>query len=394
MQFRDFAGLFLALSIAPCVFGQVIYPTPVGAADVGLSPYLYTGLIGTKDGYTGSGSVAVHPKLVLGCAHMNYGNNNAWLPARTIRWFWKWNQGNYPDDSIGMILTGYYYFSTYQTNVKKYGMDDSLTFQFDFVANYSATQNTAGGYASRWVEDGKQYLTIGRFNKLISGYPAGRYIEGDPNEYRMHSTEFSDNMYVEWDNYLGLEGVETGPGNSGGPVWVLRNGEWAFAGVLVSGSEYLYNQWSSIGVCSLNKGGWGLITSALKKTGSSGDLLKKTVALGNVPVAIPDQSSVVQTFTVSGLVGVIQGVKVNLAITHPRQGDLAVTLRSPSGKTVTLVSAVVKAKASRANLILSGKNVLGFTNLSPNGVWTLTVRDSFQQDAGSIQSGSLEITTR
>jgi len=163
---------------------------------------------------------------------------------------------------------------------------------------------------------------------------------------------------------------------------------------LVSGAEYLNNQWSSIGVCSLNKGGWGLVTSALKKTGSSGDLIKKTVALGNVPVAIPDQSSVERTFTVSGLVGVIQGVKLNLAITHPRKGDLAVTLRSPSGKTVTLLSAVVKTKSSQANLILSGKKVSGFTNLSPDGVWTLTVRDSFQQDVGSLESGSLEITTR
>jgi hypothetical protein len=394
MQFRHFAGLFLALSITPFVYGGIIYPSPVDPADVSLSPYIYTGLIGTKDGYTGSGSVAVHPKLVLGCAHMNYGDNGSWLPAKAIRWFWKWNQGNYPENSNGILLTGYYYFSSYQTNVKEYGMDDPWTFQFDFIANYSATQNTAGGNAGGWVEDGKQCLTTGGLNKLISGYPAGRYNEGDPNEYRMHSTEFSDNMYVEWENYLGLEGVETGGGNSGGPVWVWKSGEWAFAGVLVSGAEYLNNQWSSIGVCSLNKGGWGLITSALKKTGSSGDLIKKTVALGNVPVAIPDQSSVERTFTVSGLVGVIQGVKLNLAITHPRKGDLAVTLRSPSGKTVTLLSAVVKTKSSQANLMLSGKKLSGFTNLSPNGVWTLTVRDSFQQDVGSLESGSLEITTR
>jgi len=316
------------------------------------------------------------------------------LPARTIRWFWKWNQGNYPDVSIGTILTGYYYFSSYQMNVRRYGMDDPWTFQFDFVANYSATQNTAGGYAGGWVEDGKPYLTTGGFNKLISGYPAGRYNEGDPNEHRMHSTEFNVNMGVTRENYLGLDGVETGPGNSGGPVWVLRNGEWALAGVLVSGTEYLSNQWSSIGVCSLNKQGWGLITSALRRTGSTGELFKKRVALENVPVEIPDQSSAVRTFTVSGLVGVIQGVKVDLAITHPRQGDLAVTLRSPSGQTVSLLSAVVKRRSSRINLILSGKNVSGFKNLSPNGVWTLTVRDSYQRDVGSLQSGSLEITTR
>jgi len=393
MIFRHFAGL-LPLLVASLVYGQPICPSPVEPGDVGRFPYLYTGLIETAGGQMGSGSVAVHPKLVLGCAHMNYGDNGAWLPARTIRWFWKWNQGNYPDVSIGTILTGYYYFSSYQTNVGRYGMDDPRTFQFDFVANYSATQNTAGGYAGGWVEDGKPYLTTGGFNKLISGYPAGRYNEGDPNEHRMHSTEFNVNMGVTRENYLGLDGVETGPGNSGGPVWVLRNGEWALAGVLVSGTEYLSNQWSSIGVCSLNKQGWGLITSALRRTGSTGELFKKRVALENVPVEIPDQSSAVRTFTVSGLVGVIQGVKVDLAITHPRQGDLAVTLRSPSGQTVSLLSAVVKRRSSRINLILSGKNVSGFKNLSPNGVWTLTVRDSYQRDVGSLQSGSLEITTR
>jgi hypothetical protein len=393
MIFRHFAGL-LPLLVASLVYGQPICPSPVEPGDVGRFPYLYTGLIETAGGQMGSGSVAVHPKLVLGCAHMNYGDNGAWLPARTIRWIWKWNQGNYPDDSIGTILTGYYYFSSYQTNARRYGMDDPRTFQFDFVANYSATQNTAGGYAGGWVEDGKPYLTTGGFNKLISGYPAGRYNEGDPNEHRMHSTEFNVNMGVTRENYLGLDGVETGPGNSGGPVWVLRNGEWALAGVLVSGTEYLSNQWSSIGVCSLNKQGWGLITSALRRTGSTGELFKKRVALENVPVEIPDQSSAVRTFTVSGLVGVIQGVKVDLAITHPRQGDLAVTLRSPSGQTVSLLSAVVKRRSSRINLILSGKNVSGFKNLSPNGVWTLTVRDSYQRDVGSLQSGSLEITTR
>jgi hypothetical protein len=394
MQFRHFAGLFVSLLIAPFVYGRTVHPSPVDPADVSLSPYIYTGLIGTKDGYTGSGSVAVHPKLVLGCAHMNYGDNDAWLPARAIRWFWKWNQGNYPDNSNGILLTGYYYFSSYQTNVRQYGMDDPWTFQFDFIANYSATQNTAGGYAGGWVEDGEQCLTTGGLRKLISGYPAGRYIEGDPNEYRMHSTEFSNNMNVEWENYLVLDGVETGSGNSGGPVWVWQSGEWAFAGVLVSGSEYLSDLWSSIGVCSLNNQGWGLITSALKKTRSPGELLKKTVALENVPVGIPDQSSVERTFTVSGLVGVIQGIKLNLAISHARQGDLAVTLRSPSGKTVTLLAAVVKTKRSRVNLILSGKKVSGFTNLSPNGTWTLTVRDSYPQDVGSLESGSLEITTR
>jgi len=69
-------------------------------------------------------------------------------------------------------------------------------------------------------------------------------------------------------------------------------------------------------------------------------------------------------------------------------------LRSPSGKTVTVVSAVAKNKPSRSNFFLSAKAIAGFNNLPPNGTWTLTVRDAYRQHTGSLGSGSLEITTR
>jgi len=216
----------------------------------------------------------------------------------------------------------------------------------------------------------------------------------DPNEYRMHSTKFNGDMEVDRDNYLGLDGVETGAGNSGGPVWVWDGEDWAFAGVLVSGLEESLDGGSSIGVCALNSGAWGVITSALRKTKTAGLLLNRTFSLGGVPAAIPDQASFSRTFSASGLVGVIQGVKLSLAVTHPRQGDLIITLRSPSGKTVTLLSAVAKNKSSRANVTWSRRAISGFANLPAHGTWTLTVRDAYPQHTGSVQSGSLEITTR
>jgi len=373
--------------------GGSTYPTPVDSADLGLSPYIYTGLVGAGD-WSGSGSVAVHPRLVLGAAHVNFADNNTWLPPGSIQWFWKWNQGEYPADSDGIYLTGYFYFSTYRANAIKYSGADPRSFQLDFVANYSVTQDTAGGLAAGWVEDAKKALTTGGRNKIISGYPAGRYDFGDPDEYRMHTTEFSDNLEVDRDNYLGLDFVETGPGNSGGPVWVWDSGRWAIAGVLVSGLEWASDGWSSLGVCSLNPGAWSLIVSALQQTGQVGDLLKKTVVLGNVPAVIPDQASVGRTFTVSGMVGLVQQVKLSLNIKHSRQGELTVTLRSPSGKTVTLLSAVAKRGSSKANFTLSGKAVAGFSGLAANGVWVVTVKDSYRDNTGSLQSGSLEITTR
>lgn len=385
--------LVLILGISPVVHGGPGFPSPVDPAEVTLSPFAYTGIVETADA-TGSGAVAIHPRLVLGCAHVNFTEANTWHPNGAIRWFWKWNQGFYPEISDGTMLTGYFHFSTYRGNALRLGMDSPRTFAVDFVANYSTTRDLAGGYAAGWVEDGKAALTTGGRSKLISGYPSGRYPVDDPLEYRMHSTEFAEDMEVDRDNYLGLDGVETGAGNSGGPVWVWEGEDWAFAGVLVSGLEESLDGFSSIGVCSLNSGGWGVITSALRQTKTAGSLLQRTFSLGGVPAAIPDQSSLSRTFSASGLVGVIQGVKLSLGVTHQRQGDLIITLRSPSGKTVTLLSAVAKNKSSRANLSWSKRAVSGFANLPANGTWTLTVRDAYRQHTGSVQSGSLEITTR
>lgn len=385
--------LVLILGISPAVHGGAGFPSPVDPAEVTLSPFAYTGIVETADA-TGSGAVAIHPRLVLGCAHVNFTEANTWHPNGAIRWFWKWNQGFYPEISDGTMLTGYFHFSTYRGNALRLGMDSPRTFAVDFVANYSTTRDLAGGYAGGWVENGKTALTSGETSKLISGYPSGRYAAEDPLEYRMHSTEFTGNMEVDWDNYLGLDGVETGAGNSGGPVWVWDGTDWAFSGVLVSGLEAGVDGLSSIGVCALNSGAWKLITSALRQTKTAAHLFKKTFPSVGAPVAIPDQASVGLTFTASGLVGVIQAVKVSLGVTHQRQGDLIITLRSPSGKTVTLLSAVAKNKSSRANLSWSKRAVSGFANLPANGTWTLTVRDAYRQHTGSVQSGSLEITTR
>lgn len=369
------------------------YPTPVDPTATTASPYLYTGLVGSPDSW-GSGGVAVHPRLVLGCGHVNFSETNTWHPAGSIDWFWKWNQGEEPTTGNGVALTGYYYFSTYRSNVLQFGMSSPRAFQVDFVANYSATRDLAGGHAGGWVEDGKQYLTTGGRNKIISGYPSGRYDFGDPNEFRMHTTEFSKNMTVERDNYLSLDGVETGSGNSGGPVWVWNMGSWAFAGVLVSGLEMALDGWSSMGVCAVNPGGWGIISSALGKTGTATGLFRRVVPLVGLPAKISDQTSTERTFTVRGLVGRIQDVKLALVVSHERQGDLVVTLRSPAGKTVTLLSAVAKNKPSSKNLTYTDKVVSGFSGTSANGIWTLTVKDTYRADTGMIQSCSLELKTR
>lgn len=376
-------------------WGATGYPTPVDPAWVESSPYVYTGMV-RADGATASGSAAIHPRLVLGCAHLNFRDEDAtWVPAGTVRWFWKRNLGDHPPDSQGMLLTGYYYFSGYQSSFQQYGVSDARTYRSDFVVNYSATQDTAGGLAAGWVENGTLALTQGRISKIISGYPSSRYGSGDPDRYRMHTTDLSQDFRVSRDNYLTLSGSETGRGNSGGPVWVWIRNSWAFAGVVVSGFQRAQDAGRSlIGVYALNPAGLGLVLAAARDAGGSTNLTRKSFPLAGVPAAIPDQSTVGRTFTVSGLVGVIAEVKISLAVSHQRQGDLIVTLRNPAGKTVTLLSAVAKNKPSRAHLSWSGRAVSGFTGLSANGNWSLAVRDSYRQHTGTLQSASLEITTR
>lgn len=376
-------------------WGATGYPTPVDPAWVESSPYVYTGMV-RADGSIASGSAAIHPRFVLGCAHLNFRDSDAtWLPAGTVRWFWKRNLGNRPPDGEGMLLTGYYYFSNYQSSFNQHGVSDGRTYSWDFVVNYSATQDTAGGLAAGWVEDGVKPLTKGKLNKIISGYPSSRYESGDPDRYRMHTTELSQDFRVSRDNYLTLSGSETGRGNSGGPVWVWIRNRWAIAGVMVSGFQRAQDQGrSSIGVCALNKNGMGLVLAAAEAAGGSTSLTRKTFSLAGAPAAIPDQSTVGRTFAASGLVGVVKEVKINLAVKHQRRGDLIVTLRNPSGKTVTLLSAVAKNKSSGSDLTWSGRLVSGFSGLPANGDWSVGIRDSYRQHAGSLQSGSLEITTR
>jgi hypothetical protein len=379
--------------VATDLWGGSKIPSPVDTANLALSPYVYTGLIMQKNA-TGSGSVAIHPRLVLGCAHLNYSDGSTWLPAGSIEWFWKWNQGNYPETGDGLSLTGYYYFSTYQFNQILYGGSNSKTYQFDFVANYSATQDAAGGRAASWVYDGKKCLTVGKATKRVTGYPAGRYKDWDSNKYRMHETDFSANMLVSLNNFLFLNGVETGQGNSGGPVWIWNNRDWAFGGVVVSGLDIAKDNRSVIGVCSLNQGNWSLILSALRQLGATDFLYKRWVPMGNLPVAIPDQSSISRTLEVADLLGTVQTIKINLFASHERGGDLIVTLRSPNGKTVRLTTAVTTARSSPPNLTLTSRDVMGFQGLSPNGLWTLTVKDSYRSKTGSLQMASMEITTR
>lgn len=396
------AAAFLIFGLAGSVVADPFSPSPVPIPDEDTAPYKFTGIVESDLG-TGSGSVAVHPQLVIGCAHVNYDDwNYEWLSE--IRWHWKWNVGAFTFPSgAGLLMDGQYDFDSYSTNLRKsrFGGSDPKCFNVDFVVNYS-TADTAGGEWADWIEKGGSYLQSKFTSKFITGYPAGRYDEGDPDEYRMHETgPFSGRFSREektLPDYLGMEGVETGPGNSGGPVWGLKDGDWALAGVLVSGAEVADEGISFAGIYAIGKNAWSRITSALGTVGALPGQLSGSFPLAGAPASLPDASpspAILQKkFTASGLVGTVDTLNIDLNVTHPRRADLNVALRSPSGVMVTLLLTGSRKTSSPRNLVFTGKAVSGFKGQPANGVWTLTLKDSFPGNSGTLVSGNLAITTR
>jgi V8-like Glu-specific endopeptidase len=394
-----FAAGVLVLLIGT-VWADDFSPSPVPIPDQDEAPYKYTGIVESDFG-SGSGSVAVHPQLVLGCAHVNYDDlNYEWLSE--IRWHWKWNDVGFPPGG-GLLMDGQYDFATYGTNVRKsrWGSSDPKSFNVDFVVNYS-TVDTAGGEYADWIENGGSYLQSRATPKFITGYPAGRYDDGDPAEYRMHETgPFSGKFVpevVKLPDYLGLDGVETGPGNSGGPIWGDKDGDWAVAGVLISGAEFADEGYSSAGVYAIGRNAWSRISSALGTVGALPGQLSGTFAVAGVPAAItdaaPTPATIFRKFTVSGMVGHVNTMMIDLAINHARRADLNVTLRSPAGITIPLQLTGSRKSASPRNLVFTGKAVTGFRSHPANGVWILSVKDSFPGNTGTLTSASLAITTR
>lgn len=135
----------------------------------------------------------------------------------------------------------------------------------------------------------------------------------------------------------------------------------------------------------------------------------------DTPIVIPNDSvnQIQSTITISdAFLGFqIEDINVHLNITHTWFSNLTVTLTSPSGTSVILLdgqcdefdnaNVVIDDKGSDPSCnasppTLSGtikgiESLSAFKNEAFNGIWTLTVADSFNQDGGSLDNFELEI---
>ena len=396
-----------------CLHGSwvfaVIKPTVVPQGSENYEPLYYTGAIesdipygnGTSWIALASGAVAGHPRMVLSCAHLNYTKGIGWHGVGSTRWFLQWNRSGIPSNlgAGGLTLSGFYRFGGYASLIEAIpdpGHYSTKAAAKDYVVHYHVSQNTANGYFAPLLEGGAAFLMPPKKVKAaslkkITGYPSDQYSSGDPLKYRyrMHETvSFDNKATVGFESYLQITGVTIYGGNSGGPIWGWINRRWAHAGVVVSGTGK-----TMVGVVANHPSGMSLIFSALKDQFPESPVFQNSVSVSGVS-AIPDAGTLTKTFTVANMLGGVKTINLSLIALHQRGGDLIVTLRSPSGKTVRLTTAVSTASSSPSNLTLSSKGVSGFSGLSPNGIWTLSVKDCYRKNTGSLRSASLQIRTQ
>ncbi|QDU31357.1 Calcium-dependent protease precursor [Anatilimnocola aggregata] len=131
----------------------------------------------------------------------------------------------------------------------------------------------------------------------------------------------------------------------------------------------------------------------------------------DTPKTIPDGPKTLSTQTVSGLSGVITDINVSVDITHPRDGELYITLISPGNTPIILANYLGGSGAnytkttfddeaatyiSSATAPFTGSfrpffDLRQLEGRDPNGTWTLRLDDAVGGNTGTLQSWSLQI---
>lgn len=265
-------------------------PISAGSSTYGQYPYQFTGLIlvpkKSDPNYTqgGSGAVVKHPRVVFSCAHVVFDKAAAdpWL--ENPRWYRAAAPSSLPSLSTGQVLRGYQYFIGYTSSAQQ-SISSASTFAQDFVVHYAYEDTAGGGYAGLW-SDGIGVLKSGR-QKLITGYPSGLYAVNDGRRYLMHQTgPFSRAFESSSGAYVVVSEVSTGPGNSGGPMWVSDGSQYFYAGAVVSGlARSLGENADTTGVYGVDPSSSSLIDSAIRAAGGS------TTTPGAAPIITSQPSS-------------------------------------------------------------------------------------------------------
>ena len=210
-------------------------------------------------------------------------------------------------------------------------------------------------------------------------------------------------MYSVYPTYLNINGVSTGGGNSGGPVFVSDNGTFKIAGVLISGAT------NAAGVYALTSVAESMAQSAMSAIGVTGTAAATSPSTPAAPAApagpvsvtlsyngsyaIPDGNPTYSLLNlpVTSLTGTVKTVTLSLNINANVSGDLDVFLRSPNGRVAIIRQNSTTNKTS--NVVLTNASLTTtFAGSDCSGVWGLYMRDVVKGNPSTFTSTSLTIT--
>jgi hypothetical protein len=218
---------------------QVSYSRRLRASEQSWVTSSATGVVRWLDDgwiYRGSGAVVRDSRLVYTCAHVIEDDGTMAVPGE-IRFLRAWNSSYTPDSSEGVAPRSYRYFTGYSAAAARYGTASRQAYHLDFVilVGYSAFGSAQPFYPGT----GGSAVSSGSW-KYTGGYPATVNYTGANGYHFQHRTPFFNQPATQSHgaNYS-LSRVSTGPGNSGGPVWVYDNRmrRWGLAAVHVSGTR-------------------------------------------------------------------------------------------------------------------------------------------------------------
>ena len=309
--------------------------------------------------FRGSGVIARDSKLIYSCGHVFY-ENGEW--ATEYRFHRAYHSSESPYTDTGASPRGFRYFTSYGSNASYYGDESSRTYAYDFTVFYG---NDSFGSAVGWWKDGGAVLRSNRW-KTIVGYPSMVDYTGAPGYAYQHATDWFTNKGVqEFGSYHRIDGVSTGRGNSGGPVFVFDSDtdDYYLGGILVSGSPSL------AGVYALNEDSNTMASNALgleQVTRTFSNTSAKNIADGR------------KVFTkrrakVSGFSDSVNNINFSTHIQAARRGDVDVLLRSPTGRIRWVAK---RSSATGRNLTVENADYTSsFRGVAANGNWSLKMRD-------------------
>ncbi len=374
--------LLAALLAAPNLFAQLL-PQRVAGSSLGLAPYNSTGLLRAEingRGFRGSAAVARDERLLYTCAHVFF-NEGVWADDIRFDLAWHGAEGPGATEPGTAPVRGFRYHSGYA------GGNSPEAFGKDFAIGYRNAQ-TSFGPVLPVARQGSSFLTDFSVGKLIVGYPAYFFNNGASGFYYQHRLGVTYyRMNQVRNTYHFVEGLTTGPGNSGGPVLAVTDTTYTLVGILVSGSR------TGLGIYGLSKTAANIASITLldlESVAAGGSTTKRG---GNDnSVRLPDATKLytARTVKVSGAGDIATAVKLNLRINTSFRGDLDVYVRSPSGRTHWMQRH--SRAASGVNLDIKNTDVSStFFGANPNGQWTFFMRDFYADDRATFKNASITV---